>query len=456
MIPAEILEKIGKERHAYEKELMEFIRIPSVSADPKHANDVRKAAEWVLEKLQKMGFEGRSYETEGHPVIYAERCPYKDQQTLLIYGHYDVQPPDPVEAWKSPPFSPEIRDGYIYGRGATDDKGQFLTYLKAIEAILSESGEIPINVKFLVEGEEELGSINLVPFVKKHKKELEADAIAISDSAQFASGMPTICYGLRGITYLQLDVYGPAFDLHSGHYGGAVANPANVLVEILSRLMDNEGKILIPGFYDDVIDIEPWECKEMASLPYEEEAVKKHLCIKHLKPEKGYTPLECMKARPTLDINGIWGGYSGPGTKTIIPSKAGAKVSMRLVPDQDPEKITALFKEYVNSISPEGVTVQMTEFQKNHPVIVPRENDTIKAAFCAIQSGFGKTPVFIREGGSIGIVSDFKNVLGIENILLIGWGSPDDGAHSPNERFSLEDFNNGIKSAAALLYELKV
>jgi acetylornithine deacetylase/succinyl-diaminopimelate desuccinylase-like protein len=455
MIPQAVLDRIDKEKGRYIEELFDFIKIPGVSTDPDRAGDIRDAAKWVYGHLEKLGFNCQIFETEGHPVVYANRCPHKGAFTLLIYGHYDVQPAEPLDEWVSPPFSPEIRKGDIYGRGASDDKGQFFTYLKAIDAVLKECGEIPINIKVLVEGEEEIGSPNLMKLVKKHKKRLKADAIAISDGSQFGKGIPSICYGLRGITYMQVDVFGPSFDVHSGVYGGPVINPAHVLVDILHALKDADGKVTIPGFYDDVRDIEMWECHEMKKLPFNESEMKEYLGVCGLKPEKGYSTIECLRARPTLDINGICGGFTGEGVKTIIPAKASAKISMRLVPDQDPQKIASLFTKYVMSIAPEGVSVEVKDLQGTYPVIVQRQRECMDAASRSIKKGFGKEPVFIRDGYTIGIVNDFKQVLGIEDILLLGWGSPDDGAHSPNEKFSVDDLLNGIRSAAALMFELK-
>jgi acetylornithine deacetylase/succinyl-diaminopimelate desuccinylase-like protein len=373
---------------------------------------------------------------------------------LLIYGHYDVQPPEPLEEWITPPFSPTIRDGYVYARGATDDKGQFFTYLKAIEAVLAVAGKLPINVKILVEGEEEIGSPNLAPFLRTHQNELKADAVAVSDSSQFTQGIPAITYGLRGLSYLQVDVRGPKFDLHSGSFGGIVANPVQVLADILARLKNPDGTIAIPGFYDNVAALEPWEREAMAALPFDEAKLKSYLAVEELVGETDYSIMERKTARPTLDVNGIWGGFSGEGAKTIIPAKAGAKVSMRLVPHQHPSAINQAFKDFVHSLAPNGVKVQITELHGADPVLVSRDQASIQAAARAIEIGFGKTPVFIREGGSIPIVNIFEEVLKLDSILMMGWGSPDDGAHSPNERFSLDDFHRGIRSAAALLYEL--
>jgi len=454
MIPQDTLVKIDGNRQRYVDELLGFLRIPSVSTYSRHTSDVRRAAEWVFSHLRRLDFQSKLYETARHPVVYGHRCPYPDRPTLLIYGHYDVQPPEPLEEWITAPFSPTIRDGYVYARGASDDKGQFFTYLKAIEAVLAVAGKLPINVKILVEGEEEIGSPNLAPFLKTHQKELKADAVAVSDGSQFTHGTPAITYGLRGLSYLQVDVQGPRFDLHSGSFGGVVANPAQVLADILARLKNPNGTIAIPGFYDDVAALEPWEREAMAALPFDDASLKAYLGVTELIGEADYSTMERKTARPTLDINGIWGGFSGEGAKTIIPAKAGAKVSMRLVPHQHPSAINQLFKDFVHSLTPDGVKVQITELHGADPVLVSRDQASLQAAAKAIEIGFGKAPVFIREGGSIPIVNLFEEVLKLDSILMMGWGSPDDGAHSPNERFSLDDFHRGIRSAAALLYEL--
>ena len=455
MTPAKILEQINRNHQCSLEELSDFLRIPSVSTDPAHASDIRRAAHWLLDKLGGLGLETELHETERHPVVFAQRVFDPGLPTLLIYGHYDVQPADPLDEWLTPPFSPNIRDGYIYARGATDNKGQCLTYFEAMEAIIAVNEELPINVKVVVEGEEEIGSPSLGPYLMGHLDNLKADVIAISDGSQFASGIPAITYGLRGLCYFQVDVQGPRFDLHSGSFGGLVANPVQVLAEMLAQLKNQDGTIAIPGFYDNVRDLEPREKQEMVDLPLNEDDLKQYLGVHELVGEAEYGPVERRTARPTLDINGIWGGFSGEGAKTIIPAKAGAKVSMRLVPDQRASGINELFTRFFETMAPPGVTVQVSEIHGSDPVLIDRDRPAIQAAANAIESGFGKRPVFIREGGSIPIVGLFKELLGCDNILLLGWGSPDDGAHSPNERFSLEDFRRGIQTAAALFYEIK-
>lgn len=445
---------IEENRDRFSHELAEFLRIPGVSTLSGHQDDILKSANWILHQLNSFGIEGRLYPTRRHPILFAESPHLPGAPVLLIYGHYDVQPPDPLDEWISPPFSPEVRDGYIHARGATDDKGQFFTYIKAVEAILGSGRQLPINLKFLVEGEEEIGSPNLESFLVDHKDLLFADAVAISDGSQYAHGIPAITYGLRGLCYFQVDIRGPRFDLHSGTFGGILHNPVQVLVDILSKLKNADGTVALPGFYDEVLPPETWERDEMASLPFDEASLKDYLGVAELTGEPGYSPLERRTSRPSLDINGIWGGFAAEGAKTIIPAKAGVKVSMRLVPNQEPAVIDRRFREFVSAHIPGGFSVEIANLHGADPVLVSRTSAAMRAAERAIERGFGKKPVFIREGGSIPIVNLFKKHLGQENILLLGWGSPDDGAHSPNERFSLEDFYKGIRSAAALFYEL--
>ncbi|SMC20490.1 Acetylornithine deacetylase/Succinyl-diaminopimelate desuccinylase [Desulfacinum hydrothermale DSM 13146] len=450
----DIFEKIDSNHERYVQELVELLSIPSVSTYSHHKGDVQRAGEWIAAMCQRLGLDARLYPTDGHPVILASHCPHADRPTLLIYGHYDVQPPEPVDEWVTPPFSPTVRDGFVYARGASDDKGQVFTYLKAIEALMAVRGELPINVKLLVEGEEEIGSPHLGAFLGQHKKLLQADAIAISDGAQFAPDVPAITYGLRGLAYMQLDVTGPRVDLHSGSFGGLVMNPIQALSTILCSLKTDGDRVAIDGFYDQVVDLAQWERKAMAELPLDVDQLQEYLGVEDLYGEDGYSPLERKTARPTLDINGVWGGFAGEGAKTVIPSKAGAKVSMRLVPNQDPDRIAELFRAHVAKVCPAGVQVKVTHLHSAKPVLVSRDLAQVQAAARAIRTGFGKDPVFIREGGSIPIVNLFKEELGLEAILLLGWGRPDDGAHSPNERFSLEDFRKGIRSAVALFHEL--
>ena len=454
MLPEQVLRHIDDNMERYTDELMQLIAIPSDSMTASHAGDVRRAAEWLLAHVSRLGFNGRIYETPGHPVVFAEMCSDPAAPTLLIYGHYDVQPEGDVKDWHSPPFSPEIRDEMIYGRGSSDDKGQLFTYVKSIESILSTEGKLPLNVKLFFEGEEEIGSPNMEEFVSQHKELLKADIIAVSDGAKFSRDRPAIEYGLRGLVYMQLDVTGPKMDVHSGVYGGGITNPATALVQIIGSMRDCNGKSLIQGFYDDVRDIPPRERKQLAELPFTAESVCELTGACTLVPEEGYTFLESTWARPTVEINGIWGGYQEEGSKTIIPSTAGAKVSMRIVPDQSTGKIVRLFEEHVRKVTPPGVTVKITRHAASEPVIVSQESHAIKSAKAAVEYGFGKEPVFIRSGGSIGVVLTMKKWLEIEDILLIGFADPEDGEHSPNEHFRLENYYNGIKTTATLMYNL--
>jgi acetylornithine deacetylase/succinyl-diaminopimelate desuccinylase-like protein len=454
LVPGPVLEHLEKNQERYVERLFEILKIPSISTLPAYAGDIRKAAQWLLDDAERMGFKGRLIETAGHPVMYAELCPHKDTPTILIYGHYDVQPPDPLDQWCTPPFSPTVRDGRVFARGATDDKGQLLTFFNAIESILAVDGQLPLNVKLVMEGEEEIGSPNFAEFVNTHKKLLKADIIALSDGSKYREDLPAICYGLRGLLYMQVDIYGPGHDVHSGLYGGSILNPALALSWILSRLKDDKGKVLVPGFYDRARDVEPWEREEMAGLPFDAEAERAMLGVPAQVPEEGYTILESTRARPTLDINGIWGGFQGEGSKTIIPAQAGAKVSMRLVPDQDPDEIAALFEKYVLSMAPEGVRVKVTKIVGGKALIVSRESLAVRTMAQAIEYAFGRRPVFTRDGGSIGAVIAMQQSLNINDILMLGWGDPGDALHSPNEHFDLENFRNGTIASAALIYGL--
>ncbi len=454
MLPDSISSFINDHLDSFVLELGQFLSIPSVSTLSEHEKDVLRAAEWVLDQVNRCGFTGRVYPTERHPIVLARSPDVSGAPVLLIYGHYDVQPPDPLDEWRTPPFSPDVRDGYIYARGATDDKGQLFTYIKAIEAVLGAGQKLPLNLILLAEGEEEIGSPSLEKFLMHHRDELRANAVAISDGSQFAHGIPAITYGLRGLSYLQVDIRGPLFDLHSGSFGGIIYNPAQVLVDILQKLKNPDGTVALPGFYDDVLAPENWEREEMASLTVDIQSLKDYLGVSELTGEPGYSFTERRTARPTLDINGLWGGFAGEGAKTIIPAKAGAKVSMRLVPNQVPEKIDRLFHQFVTSNCPHGVSAKITNLHGADPVLVPRNTPAMLAAEKAIETGFGKKPVFIREGGSIPVVNLIKKHLEQENILLLGWGSPDDGAHSPNERFHIKDFYRGIRSAAALFHKM--
>lgn len=443
-----VQEYIESNKEQFKEELFELLRIPSVSTSSKHKTDVRKAAEFLLNKLDSLELDRTElFETEGNPIVYGELETDSSKPTVLVYGHYDVQPPDPEELWETLPFEPTLRDGDIYARGASDDKGQSFTHIKAVESYLKTGTDFPVNVKFIYEGEEEVGSPNLIPFIEEHKDLLECDMVLISDTAMFAEDTPSITYGLRGLAYMEVEVIGPNRDLHSGVYGGAVDNPANVLCEMIAALKDDEGKIRIPGFYDDVKDLTDEEREAYAKLPFDEEEYKKNLDLKALNGEKGYTTLERATARPTLDVNGLWSGYQGEGAKTVLPAKAGAKVSMRLVPDQNPKEIARLFKDHIHSLAPDTVTVTVTEHHGGYPAATDLSFYGLRAAAKAFEEVYEKEPFFTREGGSIPIVADFERVLGAQSILM-GLGLNSDAIHSPNEKFALKDFYRGIKTSA--------
>jgi len=435
----------------YVKELKEFLSIPSVSAQASHKDDCLKAANFLVTQFESMGMHVELRETPGHPIVLARYQKYSDKPTLLIYGHYDVQPEDPVELWKSPPFEPRIEDEKIYARGATDDKGQVFAHVKAVEAHLKQNGELPVNVIFLIEGEEEIHSENLESFIDANKEELKADVAIISDSSQYAPGIPSILYGLRGICATEIRVTGANQDLHSGSFGGAVPNPAFELSRIIASMKDDKHHITIPGFYDDVKPLEDWERQSFAELPWSDEKFQQNLELQNLQGEEGFTTLERKWARPTLEINGIFGGYSGEGSKTVIPSWAGAKFTMRLVPHQDPKKILSQFQQHVNDIADPSVKISFLSGGGCGAVLVPRDEPFLDKAKNALQKGFGKDPVFIREGGSIPIVLTLQEKLDV-NTLLIGFGQNDDNMHAPNEKFSLKDFQKGILTSAWLLH----
>ena len=440
-------------RGDFEEQLKELIRIPSISAQPDHDADTRRAAEFVRDDLAAMGVRSELIPTRRHPLVYGEWLGAEGKPTVLIYGHYDVQPPEPLEPWLSPPFEPTVRDGNLYARGATDDKGQMFTHLKAVQAWLAAAGALPVNVKFLIEGEEEVGGAGLEAYMAEHADRLACDYAVISDTSQFAPGMPAITYGLKGLAYFEVHVRGANRDLHSGTYGGAVANPLNGLAELIASLKGPDGKIRIEGFYDQVRPLEDWERAAFARLPFSEAEFQADLGVSELVGEVGYTTLERKWARPTCDVNGLFGGYSGPGPKTVLPSAGGAKLSFRLVPDQDPATIERLFRDHVRKVAPPGLTVEVITHHGAPPVLVNVESPGFRAAVWAIEAGFGVRPVFIREGGSIPVVGLIKRHLGVDTLLL-GWGQNDDNLHGPNEKFSLADFHRGIKAGAHLLAEL--
>ena len=426
-------------------ELVEWLRIPSVSTDPAHSGDVRKAGEFVRKKLEEAGADKTEIcETDGFPIIYAEKIIDPALPTVLVYGHYDVQPADPLELWHSPPFEPVVKDGNIYARGACDDKGQTYMHVKAFEAMV-KTNNLPCNIKFMIEGEEEIGSDSLEGFVKANHDRLAADVILVSDTSMLANDIPSITTGLRGMSYVEIEVTGPNRDLHSGLYGGAVANPLNVLSEIVASLKNEDGRITIDGFYDDVADLSDEERSAMAEAPFSLDAYKGALGISDVRGETGYSTLERVTIRPTLDVNGIWGGYMQEGAKTVIASKGHAKISMRLVPNQSSEKITQLFTEHIEKIKPPYVDIKVTHHHGGEPVVTPIDSIAYKAASLAMEETFGKKPIPMRGGGSIPIIPMFKSLLGTDSILM-GFGLDSDAIHSPNEHYGLFNFYTGIKT----------
>ncbi|MBI4457135.1 MAG: dipeptidase [Acidobacteria bacterium] len=449
-----VINFIEQNKDRFVEELKSFLRIPSVSTDPQHKRDVRKCAEYAASELKRIGMQHvQVCETAGHPIVYAAWLGTPGRPTALLYGHYDVQPIDPIELWHSPPFEPEIRNGEIYARGAADDKGQVFMHFKSLEAHLRNTGKLPVNFKILIEGEEECGSPNLDQFIREHREMLQADVVVISDTPMFARGVPSICYGLRGLVYFQIDLVGTSSDLHSGSFGGTVANPAFVLCRLLGNMKNEEGRVTIPGFYDDVRPLTERERREYASLPFDAERYRKELGAPQLWGEMGYSPLEQIWARPTFEINGILGGFTGEGAKTVIPAKTMAKVSMRLVPDQDPDKIARLFEDHVRKVCPPSVELRITRMHGGKAWLAPIDHPAMKAAGRAYEKGFGKKPVFVREGGSIPVVSTFTELLNVP-CVLIGIGLPDENAHAPNEKLDLGNFHGGILSTAYLYEEL--
>ena len=449
-----VLELIEKEKSRYLDQLFEFLKIPSISSSAAHKEDMAKCAVWLSEHMKKIGIEDtRIIKTPGHPIVYGEWTGAgENAKTVLIYGHYDVQPVDPIEEWDNPPFQPEIREGKILARGSADDKGQLFTHLKAVGAYFKTHGKLPVNVKFLVEGEEEASESNLDEFIQENADMLACDTVLISDTEWFAEGLPSICYGLRGIAFGEITVRGPKRDLHSGSFGGAVDNPIEVLANMIAQLKDEDRKVTIPGFYDDVLELGKNEKKELNKLPHSDKKYKEDLNVNALNGEKDFTTLERVWARPTLELNGIWGGYTGEGSKTIIPSKASAKFSMRLVPHQKASDIAKKFEKYIREIAPPTVTVEVKVAAGGNPILVERDSAPVKAAIKALKTAFKKEVVFMREGGSIPIVETFDSVLKIPTVLL-GLGLPTDNIHSPNENFGVENFFGGIKASAIFFDE---
>lgn len=446
-------EYIDQHAAQFEQDLFELLRIPSVSADGAYRADVRRAASWVADQFRRLQLKTELMETGGNPIVYAETPAVPGAPTVLVYGHYDVQPPDPLDLWISPPFEPAVRDGNVYARGATDDKGQMLTHVKSAEAWLRGPGKLPIQIKYVIEGEEEVGSEHLVPFILAERQRLACDCVVISDSSQFGPGQPAITYALRGIAYFELRLTGPKQDLHSGCFGGAVANPANVLCELLTGLVNECGQVQVPGFYDDVLPLSAEEKRQLAALPFSEADFMRQIGVDGLRGEAGYTTLERRGARPTYDINGLTSGYQGEGAKTILPARASAKFSFRLVPKQDPQKIARSLEAFLRARCPEGIKLELVSHSGSPGVVVSLDSPYMGAARRAIEHAFGAPPLYMREGGSIPVVGTFHDVLGVDTLLL-GWGLDDDGAHSPNEKFALADYHRGIQASARLWEEL--
>ena len=447
-----IIDFINSNRDRYVDELKTFLAIPSISALPQHRGDVRRCSEWTAEELRRIGLQNvRLIETPGYPVVYGDWLGAPGAPTILFYGHYDVQPVDPLDLWESPPFEAAVREGEIYARGAADDKGQIFMHFKAVEAILKQMGRLPVNIKFILEGEEEVGSAHLDEFVRDHKDQLAADVVVISDSPMFDRGVPSICYGLRGLVYFQIDLRGTKTDLHSGSFGGAVANPAFVLAQLLAQMKDRGGRVKIPGFYDAVQPLTEEERAEFKRLPFHEKRYRQDLGAPKLFGERDYTTLERVWARPTFEVNGLLSGFTAEGAKTVIPAVAMAKVSMRLVPDQDPDQVASLFEAYLKKVTPKTVELKITRMHGGKPWMTAFDNRFVQAAGRAIERGFGQRPVFNREGGSIPVVSTFQEVLGLPSVLF-GVGLPDENAHAPNEKLDLGNFHNGIL-ASTFLYE---
>ncbi|MGH7669402.1 MAG: dipeptidase [Gemmatimonadaceae bacterium] len=437
-------------------ELFDLLRIPSVSARPEHDADTARAGEWVSQNMASAGLRATVHPTAGHPIVVGEwRGAGADAPTVLVYGHYDVQPAEPLELWESPPFEPTIRDGKLFARGSVDDKGQLFIHMKALEAHLKVRGALPINVIVLAEGEEEVGSNHLAEFIDAHKEELACSGVVISDSSMFAPGLPSILSSLRGLAYFQIDLTGPTTDLHSGSYGGAVVNPAMALARILATMHDVDGRVAIPGFYDQVRDWGQKARRDIKDLPFDDEQFRAETGAPVLGGEKGYTTLERVWMRPTCEVNGLLSGYTGEGAKTVLPSKAMAKVSCRLVPEQDPRAIERLMQAHVNRVAPSGVTVKVTALHGGKPWRAELDGPLYDAGRRALSTAFGRPPVITGEGGSIPVVDDFERILGAP-VLLMGFGLPGENAHAPNEWLSMDNFTRGLRAVAVLYEELGV
>ena len=439
---------IDAKREANLNDLYELLRIPSVSAQSAHKADIERAAKWVADRTRRAGLDKvEIVPTKLHPIVYAESLRAPGKPTVLFYGHYDVQPPEPLDLWTSPPFEPTVRDGNLFGRGTADDKGQVHIHLSALDALQQADGKLPINVKVLIEGEEEVGSESLWTYVQQNKAKLKADALIVSDTGMLARGVPSITYALRGLTYYELEITGPAQDLHSGIFGGAVPNPLAVLTELFAKLHDKNFHVTVPGFYDDVKVLSRAERKSLQSLPFKTAVFRKTVGAPGLCGEKGFSVVEQLWCRPTLELNGIWGGYTAEGAKTVIPSKAHAKFSTRLVPDQDPVKIARLVERYIRKLLPKSVSCKFEVLSTGKPWVAPYTHPFFEVAHAALEKGFGKRAVFIREGGSIPFVTQMYDTFKVPCVLM-GFGLPDENAHAPDEHIALENYFGGIKAVA--------
>jgi len=448
----ELIEYIESKREDNLNELKEYLRIPSVSAKSEHKPDIEKAASWVAEKLRAAGLENiRITPTKLHPLVYGESLRAPGKPTILFYGHYDVQPAEPLELWTSPAFEPTVRGGNLFGRGTADDKGQVHIHIKALEALLKINGKLPLNVKVMIEGEEEVGSVNLWDFVNKNRAQLKADALVVSDTSMLAKGVPSVTYGLRGLNYYEIEITGPAQDLHSGVFGGAAPNPITILAEMIAKLHDKNFRVAVPGFYDDVDELSREERKALNNLPWKEKEFRKTVGAPELCGEKGYSIVERLWTRPTLELNGIWGGYTGEGAKTVIPSKAHAKLSTRLVPRQNPAKIAKLVERQIRKLLPPTVRCKFEVLSTGKPWVAPYTHPIFQKAIHALEAGFKKKAVFIREGGSIPFVTQMHDTFKVPCVLM-GFGLPDENAHAPDEHIALENYYGGIKSVA-IFYE---
>lgn len=449
-----IIEYLRLNKKRYLDELITFLTIPSISSSPEHKSEMQRCAEHVAGQLKSIGMDKvKINPTKGHPAVTGEWMGAPGSPTILIYGHYDVQPVDPLELWEYPPFEPHVKGDKLVARGATDDKGQVFMHIKSVEAVLKQTGKLPVNVKFLIEGEEEIGSPNLTDFLKENREALKADVVVVSDTDMWDVGIPAITYGLKGLTFLEIEMIGPNADLHSGEYGGAVANPAEILARMLASVKDKDGRIQIPGFYDAVLEQSDTEKKLLSKVPFDVDAYKTRLGVEELWGEAPYSPMERAWLRPTFEINGIWSGFIGDGAKTVLPSKANAKVSCRLVPNQEPGEIEALVEKYFLENAPKSVKVKVSRFHGGSPIVVPLESPYISAASKALEETFNHEPYFKRTGGSIPIVADFKEILGLDT-LLIGFGLPDCKAHSPNEDFHIPTYYKGMEAIVRMMHNI--